>query len=437
MRPAAATIAIASPTAEAFARSLDAADPLARFRTRFHLPPATVYLDGNSLGLLSLDAEAEARRALDQWRDLAIGGWLDADPAWFAIGEEVGAAMAPLVGAEPAAVVATGGTTANLHAMVATFYRPSGRRRKIVATALDFPSDLYALAGQIRLHGGNPATDLVLVSSRNGRTIDEADIEAALDHEVALAVLPSVLYASGQLLDIERLATAARRRGIVAGFDCAHSVGVVPHRFDAWDVDWAVWCTYKYLNGGPGAVGALYVNRRHWPEEPTLTGWWGSDKTRQFDMATEFAGAAGAGRWQVGTPSVLATAPLRGSLRLFAEAGIAEVRAKSLAQTGYLLNLLERTGLLGPPYGYGIATPHEEARRGGHVAVTHPDGARIARALKTRGFVPDFRPPDIVRLAPAPLYTSYQELWRTVQALKEVVDAGEHRRGAEGRDLVA
>ncbi|MBA3414224.1 MAG: kynureninase [Chloroflexia bacterium] len=431
------TVATDDATSEAFARALDAADPLCRFRARFHLPPGTVYLDGNSLGLLSHDAEAEARRVLEQWRDLAIGGWLDADPPWFGSGEELGAAMAPLVGAEPADVVATGGTTANLHALLATFYRPVGRRRKVVATALDFPSDLYALAGQIRLRGGDPSDDLLLVPSRDGQTIEEADIEAALDDDVALAVFPSVLYASGQLLDIERLAAAARERGIVAGFDCAHSVGVVPHLFDAWGVDWAVWCTYKYLNGGPGAVAALYVNRRNWAEEPTLTGWWGSDKTRQFDMAPEFAGAAGAGRWQIGTPPILATAPLRGSLRLFAEAGIAEIRAKSLAQTGYLIDLLEQTGLLGHPYGYGIATPREATRRGGHVAVTHLNGARIARALKARGIVPDFRPPDIVRLAPAPLSTSYHELWRSARALKEIVDAGEHRLGAEGRDLVA
>ncbi len=431
------TMEIDDPTTEAHALALDAADPLARFRARFHLPPGTIYLDGNSLGLLSLDAEAEARRALEQWKNLAIGGWLDADPPWFGSGEELGAAMAPLVGAEPAAVVATGSTTANLHALVSTFYRPSGHRRTIVATALDFPSDLYALAGQIRLHGGDPATDLVLVPSRDGRTIDEADIETALTGEVALAVLPSVLYASGQLLDIERLAATARARGIVAGFDCAHSVGAIPHRFDEWGVDWAVWCTYKYLNGGPGAIAALYLNRRHWAEAPTLTGWWGSAKTSQFDMASEFAGAAAAGRWQIGTPPILAAAPLRGSLRLFAEAGIGEIRAKSLAQTDYLMDLMERTGLLASPYGYGIATPLDAARRGGHVAVTHPDGARIARALKHRRIVPDFRPPDIIRLAPAPLYTSFHELWRTARALKEIVDAGDHQQGAEGRELVA
>ena len=430
--------AIVTPvTAEAYALALDAADPLAPFRDRFHLPPGRVYLDGNSLGLLSRDAERETLTALEQWKTLAVGGWLEADPPWFTLGEDLGAMTAPLVGAEPGSVVVAGGTTVNLHALVATFYRPEGRRRKIVATALDFPSDVYALAAQVHLHGGDPATDLVLIPSDDGRTIDEAGIIAALTDEVALALLPSVLYRSGQLLDIPRLAAAARERGVSLGFDCAHSIGAVPHDFDAWDVDWAFWCSYKYLNAGPGAIGGLYVNRRHWGTAPALPGWWGYEKARQFDMAFDWRSAEGAGAWQIGTPSLLASAPLRGSLRLFAEAGIGALRAKSLAQTGYLIDLLEMDGLLAPPFGYGIGTPREAARRGGHVAVEHPEGPRIARALKVRGVVPDFRAPNVIRLAPVPLYTSFHDVWQAVRALREVVAGGEHLRGEAGRELVA
>lgn len=424
-------------TDEAYAQALDAADPIGRFRDRFYRPPGQIYLDGNSLGLLSHDAERETLAALEQWKALAIGGWLGADPPWFTLGESLGALTAPLVGAEPEAVVVTGGTTINLHALVATFYRPAGRRRRIVATALDFPSDLYALASQIRLHGGDPATDLILVPSRDDRTIDEAEIVAALTDEVALALLPSVLYRSGQLLDLPRLAAAARERGISLGFDCAHSVGAVPHQFDAWGIDWAFWCSYKYLNAGPGATGGLYVNRRHWGTAPGLAGWWGYEKSRQFDMAVDWAGAPGAGAWQIGTPSPLAAAPLRSSLRLFAEAGIDALRAKSLAQTSYLIDLLEADGLTAPHFGYGIGTPRQPERRGGHVAVEHPEGARIARALKARGIVPDFRPPNVVRLAPVPLYTSFHELWRVRRALREIVERGDHLRGEGGRDLVA
>lgn len=415
----------------------DASDPLARFRERFHVLPGKIYLDGNSLGLLSRDAEAETLAALEQWKTLGIDGWLGAEPPWFSLGEDLGALVAPLIGAEPAAVVVTGTTTVNQHALTATFYRPAGARRQIVATALDFPSDVYALQSLIRLHGGDPARDLILVPSRDGRTIDETDVIAALGDEAALALLPAVLYRSGQLLDMPRLAVAARERGIPLGFDCAHSIGAVPHHFDEWGVDWAFWCSYKYLNAGPGATGGLYVNRRHWRTAPGLAGWWGYDKQRQFDMVHAWQGAAAAGAWQISTPSLLATAPLRGSLRLFHEAGIEALRARSLAQTAYLASLLEARGLTVPPYGFAIGTPRESARRGGHLAIEHDEAARIAKALKARGIIPDFRAPNVIRLAPAPLYTSYHELWQAVHALREIVGRGEHLAITAGRELVA
>jgi kynureninase len=434
--PANSTVLAASAD-EAEALELDLVDPLARFRERFHLLPGRIYLDGNSLGLLSRDAEGEALKALEQWKTLGIDGWLGAEPPWFTLGEELGALTAPLLGAEPEAVVVTGTTTVNQHALMATFYRPQGARRKIVATALDFPSDVYAMQSVIRLHGGDPERDLVRVRSRDGRTIAEEDIIAAFDDDVALAVLPAVLYRSGQLLDIPRLAAAARERGVMLGFDCAHSAGAVPHRFDDWGVDWAYWCSYKFLNAGPGATGGLYVNRRHWGTAPGLAGWWGYDKERQFDMVHEWQGAANAGAWQISTPAPLSCAPLRGSLRLFQEAGIDALRAKSLAQTDYLAQLLEESGLTAPPYDFAIGTPRAAERRGGHLAVEHDDAARIAKALKARGMIPDFRAPNVIRLAPAPLYTSYHELWLTVQALKAIIDGGDHLQFAKGRGLVA
>jgi kynureninase len=424
-------------TAESHARALDAADPLAGFRDRFYVPPGVIYLDGNSLGLLSRDAEAATLAALNDWKRLGIDGWLRADPDWFTIGEHLGALMAPLVGAAADEVVVTGTTTVNLHNLVATFYQPSGRRRRIVAGALDFPSDVYALQSQLRLHGADPDADLVLVPSRDGRTLDEADLIGAMTDQVALVLLPSVLYRSGQLLDLERLTAAARERGIPLGLDCAHSIGAIPHRFDEWGVDFAFWCTYKYLNAGPGSVGALYVNRRHFARTPGLAGWWGYLKERQFDMLHTWEGAGHAGAWQVSTPPILATAPLLGSLRLFSEAGIDRVRAKSLAQTAYLIDLLDASGLTAEPYRYRIGTPHAPARRGGHVAVEHDAGPRIAKALKRRGVVPDFRPPDVVRLAPIALYTSYHDLWQVAQHLRDIIDTGEYLQEPEGRELVA
>jgi kynureninase len=419
------------------AHALDAADSLAHIRERFYLPDDALYFDGNSLGLLSKDAEAATLNALDQWKRLGIDGWMQADPPWFTLGEELGARSAALVGAEPDEVVITGGTTINLHALVSTFYQPRGNRTKIIATELDFPSDIYALQSQILLRGGDPDRDLIRVASADGRTVTEEDLITAMNDEVALALLPSVFYRSGQLLDIARLTAAAHQNGIVIGFDCAHSAGSIPHTFDTDSVDFAFWCTYKYLNAGPGAVGGLYVNRRHFGERPGLAGWWGYQKQRQFDMVHEWEGAEGAGAWQISTVPLLSTAPLLGSLALFAEAGIDRIREKSLAMTDYLIQLIEANGLLEAPYHYQIGTPREHHRRGGHVAVEHEAGPRIAKALKQAGVIPDFRQPNVIRLAPIPLYTSYADCWRVVQTLKEVIDSGAYLTVTEGRELVA
>lgn len=420
-----------------YAAEQDAQDELAAFAGRFYRKPDTIYLDGNSLGLLSRDAEASLLNALDQWKNLGIDGWLNADPPWFYLGERLGADSAELVGAEPDAVVVAGTTTVNLHALVATFYRPEGNRRKILAGELDFPSDIYALQAQIRLQGGDPGVDLVKVPSQDGRLIDEQDIIDSIDDTVAMVVLPSVLYRSGQLLDIERITAAAHQHGAIAGWDCCHSAGVIPHEFDRWNVDFALWCNYKYLNAGPGSIASLYVNPKHFGQRPALPGWWGYQKERQFDMLHEFEGAPGAGAWQISTVTVLSAAPLAGSLKITNEAGLDRIRAKSLALTTYLMKLIEVTGLTSAEFGYAIGTPVEPDRRGGHVAVEHLHAAQIARALKQRGVVPDFRPPNVVRLAPVPLYTSFQDVWHTVRHLKEIIQGGEHLQGSASREIVA
>lgn len=420
-----------------YAAELDRADPLARFRDRFYVPQGTLYFDGNSLGLLSRDAEAATLRVLEEWKTLGIDGWLNAPSPWYYLGESLGALTAPLIGASPDEVVVTGTTTVNLHALIATFYTPIGERRKIVATALDFPSDLYALRSQIALRGGDPEADLILVESRDRRTIHEDDIIAALDGTTALLLLPSVLYRSGQLFDIARLTAAAHARNVLVGFDCCHSIGAIPHRFDEWGVDFACWCNYKYLNNGPGGTAGLYVNRRHFGRTPGLTGWWGSNKERQFDMTSGFDPAPDAGAWQISTIQTLSAAPLQGSLQIFADAGIEAVREKSLLLTRYLMDLLEETGLTAAPYNYGIGTPQGDDRRGGHVAVEHADGPRIVKALKARGVVPDFRQPNVIRLAPIALYTSFADVWQVVQHLRGIIDGREHEGFEAVRDLVA
>ena len=421
---------------ESYARELDKADELARFRERFYLPPGTVYMDGNSLGLLSRDAEESLLRVLTEWKELGIDGWTQAAPPWFYLSEELSAKLAALVGAEPEEVIITGSTTSNLHNLMAGFYRPTRQRFKIVADELNFPSDKYALESQLRLLGLDPDQGLVLVNSRDNRTLEEDDIVAALTDEVAVAVLPSVLYRSGQLLDLKRLTQEAHARGIIIGFDLSHSAGSVPHELHEWEVDFAFWCTYKYLNGGPGSVAGLFVHRQHFDRLPGLAGWWGYRKEKQFDLALDFVPAQGAGAWQIGSPHLLSVAPLMGSLQIFAEAGMERLRAKSLALTSYLMDLLD-TELSWPPYNYRVGTPRNPERRGGHVAVEHEEAVRINAALKQRGVIPDFRPPNVIRLAPVPLYVTFHDVWSLVQHLKAIIDNKEYEAFPRQRDTVA
>lgn len=420
----------------AHARRLDEADPLRAFRERFYLQPGRIYMDGNSLGLASRDAEAAVLAELAAWKEHGIDGWTTGTHPWFHLPEELGALQAELVGAQPAEIVTTGTTTTNLHSLVSTFYRPEGERTKILADELNFPSDIYALASQVRLRGYEPDQHLILAKSRDGRTLDEEHLIAAMGSDVALIVLPSVLYRGGQLLDMERLTRAAHERGIPIGFDCSHSVGAAPHRLHEWGVDFAFWCTYKYLNGGPGAVGSLFVHERHFGTVPALAGWWGYDKSRQFDMSLHFEPSQGAGAWQISTPPVLSAAALHGTLRIFQEAGIERIRQKSLDLTGYLMSLADAQ-LAQPPYSFAVGTPRDETRRGGHVALEHAEAIRVCKALKARGVIPDFRFPNVIRLAPIALYTSYLETWQTVQVLREIVDRGEHLAFSGERGAVA
>lgn len=405
---------------EEAARRLDAEDPLARFRARFRIPAGTIYFDGNSLGLLGHESERSIARLLAEWRELAVRGWLDGQRPWFYLAEEIGAMAAELVGASPEELVLTGTTTSNIHALVSSFYRPAGRRTKILADALDFPSDIYALKSQVRLKGLDPARELKLVGSRDGRTIEEEDVIREMTDEVALVFLPSVLYRSGQLFDLERLAAEAFRRGIPIGFDCSHSAGAVPHDLSRWGVDFAVFCGYKYLNGGPGCPAFLFLHRRHFGREPALAGWFGSRKDRQFDMSHEFTPAPTAGGWQISSPGILGAAALEGSLAVIREAGIGPIREKSLRLTSFLIDLVQ-TRLAGR--GFTVGSPLDPRRRGGHVAVEHPvEAVRIGSALRDRGVIPDVRPPNIIRLAPVALYNTFGEAWSAVRLIEEIVD---------------
>lgn len=416
------------------AEKLDGADELARFREEFYLGKGRIYLDGNSLGLLSQPAEQSLLSVLDSWREYGIEGWTEGVHPWFHLSEELGKKGAPLVGAKPEEVIVTGSTTVNLHQLLASFYRPEGKRRKILADALTFPSDIYAMQSQLRLHGLDPEQHLIRVEGRDGQTLAEEDLIEAMTEEVAIIVLPSVLYRSGQILDMERLTAAARERGIPIGFDLCHSIGAIPHQLHEWGVDFAFWCNYKYLNAGPGGVGGLFVHQKHFGELPGLAGWFSSDKSVQFDMEYQLTPAGGAGAYQIGTPHLLSLAPLIGSLEIFTEAGIGPIREKSLRQTQYLMQLVEEE-LVG--MGFTIGNPREDHRRGGHVCLVHPEAVRICKSLKEKGVIPDFRAPDVIRLAPVALYTAYTEVWEAVQVLKWIMEEKDYERHEKKRGVVA
>ena len=403
-----------------YAREQDRADPLASFRNRFDLPDA-YYMDGNSLGPVSDAAEATLQDAIDEWRTLGIRGWTEGDPPWFWYGERLGEELAPLVGAESEEVVVANTTTVNIHTLIGTALDTlDGDEQGVLVNELDFPTDHYAIRAQLRHRGLDPETHLHVVESRDGRTIKTEDIVRAMDeYAVGIVFMPSVLYRSGQLFDIERITKAAHDRDILAGFDLAHSVGVVPHELSAHDVDFAVWCSYKYLNGGPGAIAGLYVNERHFRTMPALAGWWGHDKETQFEMNLEYTPAETAGAWQIATVPVFSAAPLWGSVEIVREAGIETIREKSLDLTSYLITLVEERLA---DFGCTVGTPRDPASRGGHVAVEHPEGYRISQALRDRGIVVDFRQPNVVRICPAPLYIGYEDVWEVIDVMHEILD---------------
>ena len=430
---------------EAAAR--DADDPLSGFRERFDLP-SDLYMDGNSLGPISVDAERTLDRVVDEWRERGIEGWTDGEQPWWHYAEYLGERLAPYVGADPDEVVIANSTTVNIHTLIGTFLDHvadtpgavpveespvDASGNVVVANELDFPTDHYAIRAQFRQRGLDPDAHLRLVESRDGRTIAQADIEAAMDDDVGILFMPTALYRSGQLFDVAALTELAHDHGALAGFDAAHTVGAVPHEFGAADVDFAVWCSYKYLSAGPGSIAGLYVNERYHGLAPALPGWWGNEKGSQFDLELAYTPERSAGAWQIGTVPMLSAAPLEGSLDLLDEAGIERVREKSLALTDLLATLVDDLADAG--YDYAVGTPREGARRGGHVAVEHPDADRVSQALRERGVVVDYRPPNVIRICPAPLYVGFEDVFAVAEQLRKVVDAGDHEAFAESEGV--
>ncbi|MEG0471722.1 MAG: kynureninase, partial [Solibacillus sp.] len=391
------------------ARLLDSQDALKQYAQEFYKNEHQYYFDGNSLGLLSKRAENSLLTLLNSWKEYGIDGWTNGEHPWYFLSENLGAKCAPLVGAKKEEVILTGSTTTNLHQLLATFFHPTAERNKILADELNFPSDLYAIASQIQLRN-LPADHLKFVKSEDGQTITTEAIIEAMTDDVAVAVLPAVLYRSGQVLDIAAITKAAHARGIIVGFDLCHSIGSIPHHLHDMDVDFAFWCNYKHLNGGPGSVAGLFVHEKHFGTLPGLAGWFGSDKTKQFDLSVQFSPADAAGAYQIGTPHILSIAPIEGSLSIFEEVGIEAIRKKSLQLTGFLMDSLQQE----LPDVFQFGNPTDETR-GGHVFLVHEEAARICKALKESGVIPDFRAPNGIRLAPVALYNSFEEVWQVVQ----------------------
>ncbi|WP_186577089.1 kynureninase [Aquibacillus kalidii] len=417
-----------------YAQSLDKEDPLHYLRDEFFIKKDTIYLDGNSLGLLSKRAESTVGSMIDAWKQYGIDGWTKGENPWFYLSEELGNKMSELIGAKPDEVLVTGSTTVNLHQLLATFFQPNETKFKILADELNFPSDIYALKSQLQLRNINPVKGLVQVKSPDGHLLCEDDIIEAMTEQVALIVLPGVLYRSGQVLDMERITKEAHSRGIIIGFDLCHSIGAIPHELHDWGVDFAFWCNYKHLNGGPGSVGGLFVHEKHFGKQPGLAGWFSSRKDKQFDMEHELTAEVHAGAYQIGTPHVLSIAPIIGSLSLFEEAGIDRIRNKSLQLTSYLLELMEHE-LSG--CGFSVKSPVEESKRGAHLFLEHKEAARICKALKEEGVVPDFRAPNGIRIAPVALYNSFADVWRTVAILKQIIKEQSYKKYTNERGIIA
>jgi kynureninase len=425
------------PFSDHYAQQLDAADPLRSFRDEFLIPKhdgrEQAYFCGNSLGLQPKSARAHVEEVLDKWAAEAVEGHFTGQAQWMPYHELVREPLAQVVGAEPSEVVAMNSLTANLHLMLVSFYRPTRERPAILMEAGAFPSDRHALESQVRFHGFDPATDLIeLEPDEDDGTISMAALERAVamhGPRLATIVWPGVQYRTGQAFDLAEIVRLGHAAGAVVGFDLAHAAGNLVLRLHDSSADFAVWCHYKYMNAGPGAVAGCFVHARHaHSDRPRFAGWWGHDPATRFRMGPEFVPTPGADGWQLSNPPILGLAPLRGSLDLFARAGMAALRAKSERLTGYLETLIrERLGDV-----LQIVTPREPARRGAQLSLRvlqgrglhgREAGRSLFGFLAQRGVLGDWREPDVIRISPAPLYNTHADVLRFARDVEAWRDA--------------
>lgn len=414
-------------TDKKWASDADAEDPLRLFRDRFLFPKHrgsdVVYLCGNSLGLQPKTTRAYLDQELKDWENLGVEGHFHAKHPWMPYHEFLTDQTARLVGALPSEVVVMNSLTVNLHLMMVSFYRPTKERFKIVIEKHAFPSDQYAVKSQIRFHGLDPETALLEVGPRDGESIIRTeDVESLIKKEgkaIALVLFGGVNYYSGQAFEMNRITKAAHAEGSLVGFDLAHAAGNLTLQLHDWDTDFAVWCTYKYLNSGPGGIAGCFVHERHIkdPSVHRMAGWWGHDKSTRFFMGPDFQPIPSAEGWQLSNPPIFQLAALRASLDIFDEAGMENLRAKSKKLTGYLEFLIRQSSRKD----IEIITPGDPEQRGCQLSLRIPAGGKILfEKLSKNGVVCDWREPDVIRVAPAPLYNSFGDVYRFYEVLEQI-----------------
>jgi kynureninase len=414
------------------AAAQDAADPLAGFAQEFHHPHDSqgrklLYFGGHSLGLQPKSAAAMIEQELQDWRRLGVLGHTEAERPWIPYHERAAPALAELTGAMEGEVVAMNSLTVNLHLMMVSFFQPDATRNTVLIESSAFPSDRYAVVSQLEFHGLSAAQNLIEVQPRQGeRTLRTEDMIERIEREgsrLALVLLPGVQYLTGQLLNMPALIAAARRVGANVGVDLAHAIGNTAMQLHDWNPDFAVWCSYKYLNAGPGAVGGCFVHERHARnfKLPRFAGWWGHNQAERFLYDPRFDPISGAQGWQISNPPILSTAPLLASLEIFQRAGMRALRAKSIALTGFMQKLIEQH----LPNLVEIITPGEPEQRGCQLSmrIARPaaEARRCQEALTAAGVIGDWREPDVLRLAPIPLYNSFADVLAAVDILARAV----------------
>ncbi len=417
-------------TDKSYAIGLDVADPLKKYKQKFHLPKGIseqdcIYFCGNSLGLQPKSVQLYIELVLTSWATSGVEGHFKGKHSWLRYTEKLSEQTARLVGADPIEVVVMNTLTVNLHLMMVSFYRPTPIRHKILIEYSTFPSDLYAIKSQIKFHGFDPETSLVKLMPRQGEsTLLTKDIEALIDREgesIALILLGGVNYYSGQSFDMERITRIGHKKGCTVGFDLAHAVGNIILNLHDWNVDFAVWCTYKYLNAGPGSLAGCFIHDcfKERYDLPRFAGWWGQNIQNRFLMGPEFKPVSGAEGWQISNPPILAIAPLLASMEIFNEIGMEALRAKSVKLTGYLEFLINNYC----DDNLSIITPSDENQRGCQLSINvKKNGKSLFEKLTANDVICDWREPSVIRVAPVPIYNSYLEVYNFVQILKREND---------------